>query len=314
MRALVTGAGGFVGANLVAHLLAAGHDVAAVVRPGGDCWRLSDLRTDGVELVECDLESPAAVTPMTLARRPDAIFHLAAHGAYSWQQDLGRMLALNMSCTQALLDAAVELGARLIYAGSSSEYGYKDHPPGEDEIARPNSHYAVTKLAGTHLCQLAADRHGLTTATLRLYSIYGPLEEPGRLMPTLVRAARAGGWPPLVTPSIARDFVSVDDACRAFLLAARSESLRPGAVFNIASGIQTTLGELVNTVARVFNVGAEPSWGSMEQRAWDTSVWVGDPRLAETELDWRASTALEDGLKSVAAWFDEHPELEARYR
>jgi nucleoside-diphosphate-sugar epimerase len=311
-RALVTGAGGFVGANLVAHLLAAGYEVAAVVRPRGEPWRLVAHRDD-IELVECDLEDPTAVEQMAFEHKPDVIFHLAAHGAYSWQQDLGKMLAVNLGSTQALLDATQKLDARLVNAGSSSEYGYKDHAPSEDEIARPNSHYAVTKLAATQLCQLAADKHGVRTPTLRLYSIYGPLEEPGRLIPTLVKAARAGNWPPLVDPSIARDFVWVDDACQAFLLAADVSAAEPGAIFNIASGVQTTLGELVATTAEVFGVTTEPTWGSMEQRAWDTSVWVGEPSRARRELKWQTTTTLPSALTKIGRWFDEHPELQQRY-
>jgi nucleoside-diphosphate-sugar epimerase len=312
MRALVTGAGGFVGANLVAHLVTAGHEVAAVVRPRGDNWRLAGQDVEA-SIVECDLEDAEGVEQMTLSRRPDVIFHLAAHGAYAWQQDLGKMLTVNLRCTQALLNAAAKLDATLINAGSSSEYGYKDHPPKEDEIARPNSHYAVTKLAATHLCQLAADKHGTRAITLRLYSIYGPWEEPGRLVPTLVRAARSGGWPALVNPSTARDFVLIDDACRAFLAAATVEVQEPGRVFNIASGTQTTLADLVSATAEIFTVEATPEWGTMAQRAWDTSVWVGDPSRAQRELGWSATSRVEVGLLNVGAWFDEHPELEARY-
>jgi UDP-glucose 4-epimerase len=313
MRALVSGAGGFVGANLVRRLVADGGDVIALVRPGGDRWRIDDL-SDDVEIVELDLADSEAVVRAATQQRPDVIFHLAAHGAYSWQQDLDRMLAVNVRCTQALLDAAGALGARLVHAGSSSEYGYKQHAPGEEEAARPNSLYAVTKLAATNLCALAADRQGTQALTLRLYSIYGPWEEPGRLMPTLVTAARADGWPPLVDRKIARDFVWVDDACRAFLLAATADCVEPGAVFNIASGVQTSIGELVATAGELFGVSAEPIWGEMQQRAWDTSVWVGKPERAGSDLHWRAETTLAEGLSALSTWFDAHPELEERYR
>ena len=309
----MTGASGFVGANLVTHLIEGGHAVVAVVRPGGDRWRLAGCAGD-VVVVECELEDAEGVERMALDQRPDVIFHLAASGAYSWQQNLDTMLAVNLRCTQALLNATVKLDAKLISAGSSSEYGYKDHPPSEDEIARPNSHYAVTKLGATHLCQLAADKHGVHAVTLRLYSVYGPWEEPGRLVPTLVRAARAGGWPPLVDPKTARDFVWVDDVCRAFTQAATESPAEPGAVFNIASGAQTTLGELVATAADVFSVSAEPVWGGMQPRPWDTSVWVGDPSRAQSQLSWDANTSLTSGLVATGAWFDEHPELESRYR
>ena len=131
------------------------------------------------------------------------------------------MLAVNVRATEALLEAARATGSRLVNAGTSSEYGLTGpRPRPKTECVEPNSHYAVTKVSATHLCRLAAATHAQHAVTLRLYSIYGPWEEPGRLMPTLVERAIAGGWPPLVDPETARDFVWVEDACEAFVLAA----------------------------------------------------------------------------------------------
>ncbi len=312
MKALVTGAGGFVGANLVRCLLAGGHEPVALVRPGGNTWRLAETSGD-VALLDVDLRDPAALERVVTDVRPEAIFHLAAHGAYSWQKDLDAMLAVNVRATEALLVAAREVGAAMVNAGSSSEYGYQDHAPGEDERVEPNSQYAVTKVAATHLCRLAAATGGPQAVTLRLYSIYGPWEEPGRLMPTLVRRAARGEWPPLVGPATARDFVWVEDACDAFIRSATTPLRDPGAVINIASGAQTTLEAVVTTARRVLRVQANPVWGSMPARSWDTSTWVGDPSAAERLLGWKATTPLDEGLKRMAAWFDEHPEVTHRY-
>ncbi|MDQ6778400.1 MAG: NAD-dependent epimerase/dehydratase family protein [Actinomycetota bacterium] len=312
MTALVTGAGGFVGANLVRHLLATGHDPVAVVRPGGDSWRLADV--DGaIEVVELDLLDPSGIDRTVRAERPEVIFHLAAYGAYSWQSQLDTMLAVNVRATEALLEAAREIGARLVTAGSSSEYGFQANPPREIDCVEPNSYYAVTKAAATHLCRLAAATHGQSAVTLRLYSVYGPWEEPGRMMPALVLRALAGGWPPLTAPSTARDFVWVGDACAAFLTAATSELADPGAVFNIATGSQTTLRQLVDVARDVFDVEAEPTWATMAPRAWDTSSWVGDPSAAAVGLGWHATTPLANGLELCAGWFRARTEIARRY-
>lgn len=222
------------------------------------------------------------------------------------------MLATNVRCTSALLSGAREVDAAVIHSGSSSEYGYKDHPPREDEFVEPNSMYAVTKVAATHLCRLAAAT-GVRAATLRLYSIYGRWEEPGRLIPTLVHRCLHGGWPPLVGPDTARDFVWVDDACDAFVRAASGELGSDGPVFNIASGVQTTLADVVAAAQDVFDVTTEPQWGSMPARAWDTSTWIGDPTTAARVLGWVAETSLGDGLHKMASWLHEHPELTDRY-
>ena len=313
MRALVTGAGGFLGANLVRRLLADGHEPLALSRPGGTSWRLKDLAVD-VRIVELDLRDPAAIEQTVAETKPQWIFHLAAHGAYSWQKDLEAMVAVNVSATAALLAAAQAADVRaFVNAGSSSEYGVKDHPPREDEWLQPNSHYAVTKAAGTHLTALAAAQ-GLPAVTLRLYSIYGPWEEPSRLIPALVREAMHGGLPPLVGPQTARDFVYVDDCCEALLRAAeRGAPACPGATLNIGSGTQTRLNELVEAARTALNVTALPEWGTMEQRGWDTNVWVSNPRAASEHLGWRTSTTLGDGLARTAAWLRAKPELWEHY-
>ena len=224
------------------------------------------------------------------------------------------MLAVNVRATQTLLDCAAAVGASIVHAGIVLGVrlpGSRHH--GRTSWSSPNSQYAVTKVAATHLCELAAVSTAVHAVTLRLYSIYGMWEEPGRLIPTLVRRAMAGGWPPLVGPDTARDFVFVDDACEAFVRAAQLDG-DPGAeVFNIASGTQTTLAMLTTVAGEALGVTAEPTWGTMAARAWDTSTWVGDPAAAGRRLQWRAKTGLREGLSRTAAWFDEHPELAARY-
>jgi nucleoside-diphosphate-sugar epimerase len=313
VRALVTGAAGFLGANLVRHLSAGGHEVIAVSRPGGASWRLAEIASD-VRALELDLRDSAAVERAVEATAPQWIFHLAAHGAYSWQTDVATMIDVNIAATAALLAAArtVEVQA-FVNAGSSSEYGLKAHPPREDEWLQPNSPYAATKAAGTHLTGLAAAQ-GLPAVTLRLYSIYGPWEDPGRLVPALVREAARQRLPPLAGPQTARDFVYVEDCCDALLRAAqRGSPGGPGAVLNIGSGTQTRLSELVEIARRALGVAALPEWGTMDQRHWDTNTWVSDSQAASQHLDWRAGTDLGEGLARTASWLNARPQLWQRY-
>src|SRR4051812_40096607 len=180
-RTFVTGAGGFVGANLVRRLLADGHEVVATVRPGGDAWRLSDVAAD-IRVAEVDLGDGEALAAAIERERPEWIFHLAAHGAYSWQKDLARIFAADVLATSVLIAAARKAGADvLVHAGSSSEYGHKDHAPREDEVPEPEGPYAVAKLSATLLVANASRGDDLRGVTLRLYSAYGPWEEPRRL-------------------------------------------------------------------------------------------------------------------------------------
>jgi dolichol-phosphate mannosyltransferase len=277
---LVTGAGGFVGANLVRRLLADGRRVVALVRPGGDPWRLAGL---DVDVVESDVRE---AVPGGFG----LVYHLAAHGAYSWQEDEQTIHETNVRGTENALGA----GDRVVVAGSSSEYGLKDHAPAEDEPTEPNSPYAAAKAAAT---ALALERGAVV---LRLYSAYGPWEEPDRLVPTLLGRALGGELPPLVSPRVARDFLHVDDVCEAFVTAARDAP--PGRVYNVGSGRQTTVAEIVEVVRSLTTVEAEPRWGSMPDRRWDTEIWVANPERIRTELGWEARIGLENGLARTLEW------------
>lgn len=314
MRVLLTGATGFVGANLARRLVCAGHEVFLILRPGYKPWRITDIRAD-VALHTVDLSDEASTLAAVRRIQADWIFHLAVHGAYSSQTDTHQMVATNIMSTINLINSAAEVGFRaFINTGSSSEYGLKDHPPDEQEWIDPNSEYAVTKAAATHYCRYLARARSLTATTLRLYSVYGPWEEPTRLVPTILIRAREGTLPPLVAPGTARDYVYVDDVIDAYLAAATQGKRGEGAVYNVGTGVQTSLWEMVETVRSLIPVEEEPRWGSMAQRSWDTSTWVADTGLIQGQLGWTPRYSVRAGLMAMVSWLDAHPDIEKYYR
>jgi dolichol-phosphate mannosyltransferase len=313
---LITGAAGFVGANLVRRLLADGREVIAQVRPGTDRWRLAEA-ADRVRFVEADLRRRDEAAGLFAGGGVERVFHLAAHGGSSWHTDPVAIAESNFNGTVHLLEAALDAGVRaFVHAGSSSEYGFRDHPPAEDEAPEPNSHYAVAKTAATLWCRHAARTRGKGTriATLRLYSAYGPWEAPGRLLPTVMLKGLAGELPPLVHPDVARDFVHVDDVTEAFVRAAERDGPEPGAVWNVATGRQTTIRDVVAFARAEFGIRQEPAWGTMPDRTWDTTCWVGNPARAARDLGWTPRVAFADGFRGFARWFRDRPDVLAAYR
>ncbi len=306
-RALVTGAAGFIGANLARSLLASGNKVHIICRPESDFWRLDDVRDD-LQTHDVSLADLEALQACVKKIKPDWIFHLAAHGAYSWQNDLERIMSTNVLGTANLLNACAKSSCEaFIAAGSSSEYGYKDHPPQEDERVDPNSEYAIAKAAATHLCKLYAQKHSVPTAVLRLYSVYGPYEDKDRLIPTIIAHGLKGKFPPLVDPDIARDFIYVDDTISAFMAAATKE-IKPGSVYNVGTGKQTTLRDVIATARELFGIKQVPQWGSMPNRKWDTSVWVANNEKLKRELCWQPKYSFKEGLTQTKDWYKEQPE------
>jgi dolichol-phosphate mannosyltransferase len=312
-RVLVTGGTGFVGANLVRRLLADGHAVHLLVRSGAKPWRLAGIEKQ-VRLHRAPLDDRAAVERAVGRVRPEWVFHLAAHGAYSWETDLDRIVATNLIGTVNLVRACLRTGFEaFVNAGSSSEYGFKRRAPDERTWVEPNSHYAVTKVAATHFCRLTAARERVKIATLRLYSVFGPWEDPGRLMPTIIVHGLAGTLPPLVDPRVARDYVYVDDVSDAFLRAAVRPHPEPGPVFNVGTGTQTTIRQVVAVARRVLEIPERPRWGTMPNRQWDTSVWVSDSRAIRRALGWKPRYGFERGFRKMVAWMREDPARARRY-
>ena len=227
-RVLLTGGSGFVGANLARRLLEEGHELHLLLRPGYLPWRIEGvLEHSGSS--EVDMMDGERLGRLVERLRPEWVFHLATHGAYSEQTDPDRIVETNVLCTIKLLEACTRVGFEaFVNAGTSSEYGLKRRPPPESERLEPNSVYAITKAAATHFCRYMGHRSGLHVPTLRLYSVFGPYEEPTRLVPQILVRGLEGTLPPLAAPETARDFVYVDDVVDAFLAAREPSHGRGG--------------------------------------------------------------------------------------
>ncbi len=313
-RTLVTGGTGFVGTNLVRRLLADGHEVHLLVRRGYRDWRVKSIR-DSIRLHEVNLLEVEQVQCVVKNIRPEWIFHLAVYGAYSSQRNLHQMIDTNIIGTVNLVNACIQVGFEaFVNTGSSSEYGFKAFSPAEDEWLEPNSHYAVTKATATHFCRYTAQNHNLYIPTLRLYSVYGPYEEPTRLIPTIIIKGLDKTLPPLVNPDIAHDYIYVDDVTEAYIQVASAPNQERGVVYNIGSGTQTSLREVVNLAQDVLEITDQPVWGSMEDRHWDTSTWVANSHKIQTSINWKPVHTFPNGFQKTVEWFLSHPGMQSYYQ
>src|SRR4051794_8183173 len=308
---LVLGASGFVGANLARALLEHRADVVATTSRT-PAWRLEDLPAANVR--EFDALVGLNVDRMLDEVRPRTVFNCIAYGAYSFETDGELILRTNLMSTHALLERLAKRNlAAYIHAGSSSEYGENAAGPEEHDFLAVNSSYAVSKAACAHLIHYYGKHHGLPAANLRLYSVYGPLEDPSRLMPKIVQHGVRGELPPLVDPHIARDFVYSDDVVDAFVAAA--SELREddyGDSFNVGTGRQTTIGELAEVARELYGI-EQPATFTMPPRRWDVGDWYANSARARQVLGWEAHTPLENGLERMTSWYRDLPNPD-RYR
>ena len=307
-RVLITGGTGFIGSNLTRRVLREGHQAHLLVRPDYKPWRIKEIKND-IHLHMADLIDTEALIDAVAKIRPDWIFHLAVYGAYPFQCDVRQMVQTNIIGTINLLEACLRTDFEaFVNTGTSSEYGHKNYPPIETEFLEPNSNYAVTKGSATLFCCYVAQSQRVHLQTLRLYSVYGPYEESTRLMPTLIRHGLKGELPPLVNPDSAHDFVYVEDAVDAYLLAATNPSQELGAVYNVGTGIQTSLRTVVDVARQVMGIAVEPRWGSMPNRNWDTSIWIADNRKIRETLGWHPRYSFEEGFRLTGEWFRQYAE------
>jgi len=308
MRAVVTGAAGFIGSTLAERLVADGHDVVGV-----DCLTpyydvvAKRANLDGLldsagftfvdaDLRDCDVEG--------LLEGADVVFHLAGQPGVrlSWADGFGDYAGHNILATQRLLEAAKRRWVkRVVYASSSSVYGNApSYPTAENASLRPHSPYGVTKLAAEHLCTLYADNWGLSTVSLRYFTVYGPRQRPDMAMHRLIAAALSGQPFPLFgNGQQVRDFTFVDDVARATILAGTTD-VPAGSVLNIAGGSSTTMVDLIQEVVsaceRPLEVRVTPA------QPGDVERTGGSTALALELLGWRPLTDLSAGIARQVEW------------
>ncbi len=297
---LVTGAAGFVGSHLYKFLFELRGDVFGTARMGGS-WRLNALGP--LSPVKIDLTDKVQLLATLDRIKPKVVFNLAAYGAYSHQNQVELTYEVNIGVVETLSEWCAKHGSILIQAGSSSEYGTNCAAPLETDSASPNSRYAVSKLAATNLLSHLSASTELSAAVVRLYSIYGPLEDPTRLVPTLIRKGLARELPDFASQEVTRDFVFVDDAIEAFVkVATYLHKHQQFEIFNVASGVATSMAEVATTAKLIFKVDKVPSFRS-NFRKWDLSNWFGNAEKIKSVVGWTHSVNFSDGLTTTANWY-----------
>jgi nucleoside-diphosphate-sugar epimerase/glycosyltransferase involved in cell wall biosynthesis len=302
---VVLGAGGFVGANVYRTLSQYRDDVYAVVRQLPS-WRLHDVVSSD-HVVVYDITDVNATRNLIESLRPQTVLNCTAYGAYSFETNPELIYQTNYLAIVSFIEQLAQYPfAAFVQAGSSSEYGLNCTAPTEQTFLQPNSHYAVSKASLAQYIYYCGVVRQLPVVNLRLYAVYGALEDSSRLIPQVLHHAHKGEYPPFVNPEISRDFVHIDDVCRAFVMAAAKMNPQLyGQSYNIGTGIPTTIRDLAECVRDVFALPKEPVFGTMSDRAWDLPQWYADTARASQELGWQAQIPLADGLRQTMQWIEQ---------
>jgi nucleoside-diphosphate-sugar epimerase len=308
MNIVVTGAAGFIGSHLSEALCNSGHRVLGV-----DCLteyydpyekrRNLDViaRMPGFTFVEADLRTADL---RSIIDGASVVFHQAGQPGVrkSWAGGFAEYSEHNVLATQRLLEAARTAGTqRFVYASSSSVYGNAQrYPTFETDLPQPFSPYGVTKLAAEHLCGLYAANWGLSTVSLRYFTVYGPRQRPDMAMRRLADAAVTGAPFTLFgNGQQVRDFTYVSDVVAANVAAAFAD-VPPGTVVNIAGGSHAVMSDVIDLIGEL--AGTPLDIERSGDQAGDVIRTGGSVERANQLLGWEPRVTLRNGLSAEIGW------------
>jgi len=292
-RAFVTGASGFIGAAVVKRLLMCGWQVAVLQRTVALGERLGAVAGD-LRPILATSGQVAEFADDFRAWQPDTVFHLGWAGVSSVHRNDAALQLGNVRFAVELAQLCADCRTpRFIGAGSQAEYGPKDLLITESECPTPTTLYGAAKLSACVMTQRIMELSGLHHAWLRIFSTYGPGDNPDWLLPSLIRQLFKGQRPQLTACEQTWDYLHVDDAAVAF---ERVAATGARGIFNLASGMEVPLRQIVLQIRDTINPAIELCFGAVPYRPDQVMRMQVSTRRLQLMAAWQPSTMLSDGL------------------
>lgn len=296
-RVFLTGATGFIGAAVAKILVADGYDVAALVRPESNLWRLGPAQ-ERIRLIHGSLTDQASYQQSMIGFAPDTVIHLGWHGSAKGKRNDPEQVRTNVIGSVDLFTSAQRAGCRaFVGAGSQAEYARSADPLTEESPTGPGTLYGAAKLA-THclLSQLAAT-HDVQFAWLRIFSVYGPEDSQTTLVSYVITELLHGRRPAVSQGDQLWDYLYIDDAARAVTTVAGLQA--PG-VYNVAYGSAQQLRDTILMIRNEINPELPIGFGEAGDGAPSRPLQASVSRLRE--LGWAPRTPLSAGIKETISW------------
>lgn len=306
---LVTGGAGFIGANLVRELVNLEQIVFVIVRDKKLNWRISDI-ADKINIFECDVQD-SKLQEIVDKIKPDYIFHLAGYGNLPHEDEIYKMIDINLKGTINLLNVLKKNPFKLfINTGSSAEYGVKESEMKESDVLEPINNYGVIKSAITLYCRKEAIRNNLPIINFRLFTPFGYFEGKNRLIPDVALCALEGREIKVSSPTHVRDFIFIEDVVRAYIHAAKIQH-NPGEIYNIGSGIQYSVKDIIGKILKITKSKSKIQWGAVKKQARyiEPKKWIADMSKTKKILHWEPINTIDLGLKKTINWLKDHKKL-----
>ncbi len=304
-KVLITGAGGFIGSSLARSFLESGHDINLFIRPSSNLWRIEKIKKE-LKIHVVDLLDDLAIKEAVRNINPEIILHCACYGGHmNSETDRQLMLKTNLASTIILLEACLITGFEsFVNTGSSSEYGEFAGPIPENKLLEPANFYGATKAAASTACSHLGSKNDMPITTLRLFSPYGYFDSKDRLIPKLIIDFIAGRERiDLYSASAVRDYVFIEDVVEAYRQVVLMSGKLNGRVFNIGSGIQRSVEDVVGELSKNFEKSPDVTYGNGLFKQKEPKSWVADISSAKEFLGWSPKYDFSSGIAETVAWF-----------
>ncbi len=300
MRCLVTGANGFIGSHLVEMLLKQRCEVAALVRPDANLWRVQDSISSLV-LLEGDLREPNEISLRVKEFAPEALIHAGWQGVTQQNRNDPDQIRCNLEGSVALMAAALESGCRTIIGlGSQAEYGPTDATLVEEMLPRPDSMYGVTKLCTGLIGQRMCLDAGARFSWLRLTAAFGPKDDPTHLIPYVMAALLQGQEPALTHGRQKWDYLYIHDVVSAIwsiVIHANAQG-----VYNLSSGTAVPVRRISEMIRDRVDRDLPLGFGKVPFRAGSRMVLEARNDRLRDATGWAPEVSLECGIDETLAW------------
>ena len=304
MKVAVSGATGFVGSHVLAHLLRKPDwDVGVLVRQSSDTWRIRDL-LGRATILRADLDDREGVRGALAAFRPETVVHLAWGGVPGRNRNDVEQVD-NIGRSIGLLTAAHEAeAAGFIGLGSQEEYSRCDGAIGEETPVRPTTLYGIAKLSTCLLAERLCGTYEMRFAWLRLFATYGPKEDPAWLIPSVILSLLRRQRPALTDGSQQLDYLYVADVAEAVESVIRSPAA--AGVFNVGAGRAEPVRRIVERIRDRIDPSLALGFGEVPHRPDQAMHLEADVQRLARGTGWAPRTSLEEGLDRTVEWYREH--------
>ncbi len=300
MRCLVTGVSGHVGAFLTKALLARGCEVAVLVRPQSDLWRIEDVLSE-VMVLYGTLGDLGQARDALNSWKPEIVFHLAWAGVTGGFHNDTVQITRNVAGSLELFEAAQEAGMKAwVGVGSQAEYGTVDGILREDLAPNPVTAYGVAKHGLSLMTEKLCAMTGTRFLWVRLLAAYGPMDDPRHLLPSVINQLLDGVRPALTPGQQCCDYLYVEDVAEAICRLALETSAQ--GVFNLGSGDARTVRFLVERVRDLIDPALPLGLGDVPYRPNQVMYLQGDISKLTAATGWRPQIGLEEGLRRTVEW------------